>query len=269
LAILKVHARNKKMAASVDLMTIARGTNGMTGADLENILNEAALLAGRQDKKEIETADIEAAKEKVLVGKKRSVKIIEEEKKVIAVHESGHALVHLACSRFDALHKVSIVPRGGALGLTWSLPVEDRHLLSRKQADDMILSILGGRAAEELLLGRDNITSGASNDLERATALLRQMVAHYGMDEEFGLAAFGDSSANPFLGREMALHSGMSQGMQEKIEKRVCVLLGDYYKKTKQILEEKSAELEKLSAALMERETLSADEVKELLATNK
>lgn len=263
-AILKIHARGKKFAALVDFGIIARETKGMTGADLENIVNEAALVAVRRGKPAIETDDIDSAIETVIVGKKRSLKTIREELEVVAVHEAGHAIVYWARGEFEELRKVSIAPHGGALGLTWHLPVEDRHLLSKRQAEDSILGLLGGRAAEELVLGRENITSGASNDLDRATDLIHKMVAEYGMDDEFGLASFG-SGANPFLGREMALHSGMSQGMQQRIEERVQMLMSEHYARARNMLNGKMEELRKLSSALLERETLSADEVNDLL----
>lgn len=263
-AILKIHARGKKFAAAVDFSIIARETKGMTGADLENICNEAALVAARNDKLAIDMDDIHVAIEINAMGKERTTKIIEEEQKALAIHEAGHTIVLLERPKFEEFRKVSIKPRGGAGGVTWHLPVDDRHLLSKRQAEDFILILLGGRAAEELMLGKENITSGAANDLERATDLIHKMITEYGMDEKFGLASFG-SNATPFLGREMALHSGTSQGMREKIEERVRTLIYENYAKARNLLNGKMVELRKLASALLERETLSAEEVKKLL----
>jgi cell division protease FtsH len=263
-AILKVHSKGKTLAESVDLMTVARGTIGMTGADLANILNEAALLAGRRKKEAIEMADIEDAVERVIMGKARVVKIADDEKKVIAYHEAGHALVGLNCAGAEPLHKISIVPRGNALGVTVQLPIEDKHLMSKRQLENNIFISLGGRAAEELIFGKDGITTGASNDLERATELLRQAISKYGLDEEFGLASFGDASGYSFFDQE-AMRPGMSQGMKERIEERVRDLLAEKYDKAKRILATRLSDLNKLAAALLERETLSAEDVKKLL----
>jgi cell division protease FtsH len=264
-AILQVHSKEKLLAESVDLMTVARGTTGMTGADLENIMNEAALLAGRRGKDAIEMQDIEDAVEKVMMGKERSMKISDDEKKVIAYHEAGHAIACLNCEGAEPLHKISIIPRGGALGVTVQLPTEDRYLMSKRHLENRVLTLLGGRAAEELIFGKDGVTTGASNDLERATEMVGQAIAKFGMDGEFGLASFGGENGNPFLGKELAMHSGMSQGMREKIEERVRDLLAEKYEEAKRLVEAHRSDLEALTKALLERETLSAEDVKKLL----
>ncbi|MCG2694245.1 ATP-dependent zinc metalloprotease FtsH [Candidatus Parcubacteria bacterium] len=259
-AILKVHARGKIISKDVDFSKIARGTAGSSGADLENLCNEAALVAAKRDKKAIQQDDFEYAREKILMGKEKPMVISEEERRVIAVHESGHALLHLKCTRTNKLHKVSIIPRGiGALGVTLSLPEEDRFLMSRSQAREEVFVYLGGRAAEDVILGE--ITSGASNDLERATEFIKNMVGKWGMDEIIGLASFSSSGASPFLGKSLALHEGMSQGMQYKIEKRIKELLDQYYEKVKEIISDSKDKLNTLIDTLLERETLNAEEV--------
>jgi len=263
-AILKVHTRNKELADSVDLSVVARGTPGMTGADLENLCNEAALLAGKKKKSSIEMEDYAEALEKITMGKERRMIISDKEKEIIAIHESGHTIVNLLCRNCDPFHKVSIIPRGrGALGVTVSLPLEDRHLMSKSQINDYVLLLLGGRVAEEILLGE--VSTGASNDLERATELIKQMVGKYGMDEEIGLASFRGEGTDPFLGRAMALHEGMSQQMQYKIEQRVCALLDEYHKKIKKMIEEKRDCVQAVADALLEHETLDAKQVKEIV----
>ncbi|MFH1193730.1 MAG: AAA family ATPase [bacterium] len=264
-AILKVHTKDKTLEESTDLMVIARGTPGATGADLANIINEAALLAARENKTAIGMSHIEQAKDKISMGRERRIAMSAKETRNTAIHETGHAIVILNSKNADPLHKVSIIPRGPALGVTMQLPIDDRSSTSRAFIIDFVKILLGGRAAEEIFFGPDYVTTGARNDLERATALLKDFVSKYGLDEEFGLAAFGDSGSNPFLGREMALHSGMSQGTQEESEKRTRVLLQKYYEEAKKIIEDKKNDVEKLAEALLEKETLSASEIKELL----
>ncbi len=261
--ILKVHARGKEIRESVDLMIVARGTPGASGADLENLCNEAALAAERKNKDAIGQEDFEEAFEKISLGKERPLIISEKERRVIACHEAGHVIVIFNQSGSDPLYKVSIIPRGVALGVTLSLPIEDKFLMSKTQLADKVRELLGGRAAEKIMLG--DITDGASNDLERATSFIKHMITKCGMDKEIGMASFGDSGASPFLGRSLAFGSGMSQEMQYKVEQRTNVLLDEYYAEVEGMLEAKKDDLLKLTAALLERETLSADEIKRLL----
>ncbi len=260
--ILKVHVREKKIHESVDFMVLARGTPGASGADLANLANEAALVAERKDKNAIEQEDFEEAFEKILMGKEKPMIISEKERRIVAFHEAGHTIVLLNQPNADPLYKVSIVPHGKALGVTLPLPTEDRFTLSRTQIVENVHSLLGGRAAEEVILG--DVTDGASNDLKRATALFKQMI-ECGMDEEMGLASFEAGGDNPFLGRALALGSGVSQETQYKVEQRVIALLAKHYQEVKRMLGEKTQELRILAEALLERETLTGKEIKQLL----
>ncbi|MFA5133201.1 MAG: ATP-dependent zinc metalloprotease FtsH [Patescibacteria group bacterium] len=265
-AILKVHTKRKKLDSSVDLVKIAQKTPGMTGADLENITNEAALSAGRKKQKAIFMEDFEEAVDKVLMGKKMNRKMVEKERENTAYHEAGHALMMLECKESSPLHKVSIEPRSnGALGVTFSFPKDDVYTYTKSQLSDMVLVVLGGRAAEEIIFGKNQITTGASNDLERATKTVRDMISKWSMDEESGLGVFDNSHTNPFLGKELAMGSGVSQGMQEKIENRTNEILKDSYDKVIQILTARKNGLQKLAQALLAKETLSAEEVMAVL----
>lgn len=265
LAILKVHTKKMKLDPSVDLQKVARITPEMTGADLANAANEAALSAGRKERQAIMAEDFEDAVEKVYLGKKMNRKVVEEDRRAIAYHEAGHAIATLECKHADPLHKVSIIPRShGAGGVTFHLPKEDRYLYSKAKLLDEIVVFLGGRVAEELAFGKDGITTGASNDLERATEYARNMISKWGMDEGSGLGVFENAHANPFLGKDLAMGSGVSQGRQEKVEKRINEILAELRAKAMEILTARKADLEKLAQALLERETLSAEEVLQL-----
>lgn len=261
--ILKVHVSGKRISIDVDLMQVAKITTGATGADLENLLNESALTAAKQNKQVIDMSDIADAYDKILMGLPRKLKIGSDERRVIAYHEAGHAVVTLNTDNSHPLHKVSIIPRGGALGITQSLPEEDRFLMTKDFIVDSILVLLGGRAAEDVFL--KSVTTGASNDLERATELLFNMINKYGMDEEFGLASFNKGSANPFLGRELAIHNGMSEITQRIIEWRVQKLIVDFYEQAKQIILSNKDKVVILAEKLLEDDELSLKEVKELL----
>jgi cell division protease FtsH len=263
LGILRVHTRKTPLGKDVDLETIARGTPGFSGADLENLVNEAALLAARYDKSEIALRDLELAKDKVLMGSERKSMIIsEEEKKVIAFHEAGHALVAKLLEHTDPLHKVSIIPRGLALGVTQQLPTQDRHILTRKQAKAEIHVLLGGRVAEELVL--DEQTSGASNDIERATDLARKMVCEWGMGS-LGPLAFGKKEEQIFLGREIAQHRDYSEETARAIDQEVRTLVEGAHVEVRKMMEENVERLHRLAQGLLDYETLDADDVDRLV----
>jgi cell division protease FtsH len=259
-AILKVHARNKKLAEDADLRRIAAATAGFSGADLANVLNEAALLAARRKAKEITQRDLEEAIEKVVAGpERRSRRLNPEEKRRVAYHEVGHALVAAHSAHADPVHKISIVPRGrAALGYTMQLPNEDQFLLTRGELLDRIRGLLGGRAAEEVIFGE--VTTGAQNDLERATALARQMVAVYGMSERVGLANCAQRPAQFLAGPDAPLQRDCSEQTAREIDEEVKKLLDHEYARAKEILTAHREQLEKVTAELLARETLDGAE---------
>jgi cell division protease FtsH len=259
-AILKVHARTKKLAADADLRRIAAATAGFSGADLANVLNEAALLATRRKAREITQRDLEDAIEKVVAGpERRSRRLNAEEKRRVAYHEVGHALVAAHSAHADPVHKISIVPRGrAALGYTMQLPNEDQFLLTRGELLDRIRGLLGGRAAEEVIFGE--VTTGAQNDLERATALARQMVAMYGMSERVGLANCAQRPAQFLAGPEAPLQRDCSEQTAREIDEEVKKLLDHEYARAKEILTTHREQLEKVTAQLLARETLDGAE---------
>jgi len=264
LGILKVHTRKTPLGKAVDLELVARGTPGFSGADLENLVNEAALLAAREDKNEIAQRDLELAKDKVLMGSERKSMIISEhEKKVTAYHEAGHALVAKLLEHSDPLHKVSIIPRGLALGVTQQLPVEDRHTMSKKQAEAIIRVLLGGRVAEELVLQEQ--TSGAGNDIERATDLARKMVCEWGMSGKLGPLSFGKKEEQIFLGREIAQHRDYSEQTALEIDREVRELVETAHAEVRRLLEENLEKLHRIAQGLLTFETLDAGDVDRLV----
>ncbi len=260
--ILRVHTKRVPLAPDVDLETIARGTPGFAGADLENLVNEAALLAARQDKDAVAMVDFEMAKDKVYMGtERRSMVISDEEKWNTAVHEAGHALVALAINHHDPVHKVTIIPRGPALGLTWYLPKSDRLSFSKEQAEAKIASALGGRIAEEIVFGR--LTTGAGNDIEAATDLARKMVCEWGMSEKLGPLAYGKKEEQVFLGRDYgSRQQDYSEQTAQEIDQEVRALIQRQYVRVKDLLGEHRPKLESLARALVERETLDSEEIK-------
>ena len=264
-AILKVHTRRSPMAPDVDLSVLARGTPGFSGADLENMVNEAALLAARENKDSLEMEDFERAKDKVLMGaERRSLIISEEEKRVTAFHEAGHALVAKLTPGTDPLHKVTIIPRGRALGLTQQLPVDERHTYPRNYLVNNLAVLLGGRAAEELVL--DTVTTGAGNDIERATELARKMVCEWGMSEAMGPLSFGKKDEQIFLGREIATHRDYSEQTARAIDDEVRRLVEEAHAAARLLLQENKETLERLAKALLEEETLDAEAVDAIVA---
>jgi cell division protease FtsH len=264
LDILRVHTKNIPIDEKVDLDKIARGTPGFSGADLENLVNEAALLAARQSKVSVEMYDFEAAKDKVLMGvERRSMIISDSEKKNTAYHEAGHALVAKLTPETDPLHKVSIIPRGRALGVTQQLPIDDKYTYSRDYLMNALGVLLGGRAAEEIAL--NHMTTGAGNDLERATDLARKMVTEWGMSEKLGPLTFGKKDEQIFLGREIARHKDYSEQTAITIDEEVKRIVIDAYKGAKTLLTDNRDLLEALALALLERETMDADEIDTLI----
>jgi cell division protease FtsH len=261
--ILRVHSRNKPLSDEVDLKVLARGTPGFSGADLENLVNEAALLAARANQDRITMLDMERAKDKVLMGVERKSMIIsDEEKRITAYHEAGHAVVAIRTPDSDPIHKVTIIPRGRALGLTQLLPIDDRHTYSREYLLANLDHLMGGRAAEELVIGK--LTTGAGNDIERATDLARKMVCSWGMSD-LGPLSFGQKEEQIFLGREIATHRDYSEQTAQSIDDEVYRLVTEAYRRAKSILEENLDGLHRVAEALLEFETLEAEEIQALI----
>jgi cell division protease FtsH len=262
-AILKVHVKGKPLAPTTDLMVLARSTPGFVGADLENLVNEAAILAARRNKKVIEQPELEEAIERVIAGPERRSRLItEEEKTVVAYHEAGHAILAHVLPNTDPLHKVTIVARGMAGGYTMALPQEDRTLMSRSKILDDLVFTLGGRAAEEIVF--NDITSGASNDLERVTRMARSMVMRLGMSTEMGPMVYGHKEELIFLGREISEQRDYSEAVAELIDQEVRRLVADAYDKARQLLTQYREKLDLIAQKLLEVETLSRDEFEEL-----
>ncbi|WP_165233183.1 ATP-dependent zinc metalloprotease FtsH [Aquisphaera insulae] len=263
LEILKVHCRNKPLAADVDLDRIARNTVGMSGADLANLVNEAALLATREDKQAVDSSDLEAALDKVILGAKREEVITDKDKRATAYHEVGHALVGWLTPRADAVHKVTIIPRGRALGVTQFMPEEDRVSYSESQIKAKLYTLMGGRAAERLIY--DDLSTGAAQDLDQATRLVRKMVTQWGMSERVGPVSFRTSSEHPFLGREMAEPRDHSEHMQQIIDEEVGRILREADDHALNLLQTHRDDLERLTESLIEREVLSEAEITNLI----
>jgi cell division protease FtsH len=263
-AILEVHTRRTPMSPDVDLAVLARGTPGFSGADLENMVNEAALIAARDSKDSIEQEDFEQAKDKVMMGtERRSLIISDEEKKTTAYHEAGHALVAKLTPGTDPVHKVTIIPRGRALGLTQQLPVDDRHTYPKEYLLGNLAVLMGGRVAEEIAL--DTLTTGAGNDIERASQLARKMVCEWGMSETMGPMSFAKQDEQIFLGREISQHRDYSEETAQAIDHEVSRLVNDAYEKAQKILKENREVLENMAQALLDRETLDGKDVEALI----
>jgi cell division protease FtsH len=264
--ILRVHLKKVPLAENVEISKIARGTPGMSGADLANLVNEAALLAARRGRDKVFMDDLEDAKDKVMLGAERkSLVLSEKERELTAYHEAGHAVVALRTPGLDPVHKITIVPRGRALGITASLPEEDRHSYSRDYLLANLEMLYGGRAAEELIFGPEKITTGAGNDIERATNMARRMVTQFGMSDLVGPMAVGDSEQEVFLGRELVQRREISERTAESVDNEVKRILNEAYERARKKLQENRVLLEKISEALLERETLDREDV-DLLA---
>jgi cell division protease FtsH len=260
--ILRVHARKLPLADDVDLGILARGTPGLSGADLANICNEAALLAARRNADRVSMDDFEKAKDKVMLGsERRSLVLTERERTLTAYHEAGHAVIGLRVEGMDPLHKVTIVPRGRALGITASLPQEDRHSYTKDWLEGQLVMLFGGRVAEEMIFGEAKVTTGAGNDIERATSMARRMVTSFGMSDIIGLMAVGDSEQEVFLGRELGQRRQVSEHTAQQVDQEVKRILDDAHSKARTILEENRDLLERIAQALLERETIGQEEI--------
>jgi len=265
--ILKVHVRNVPLAPNVDLRTIARGTPGFSGADLANLVNEAALMAARRAKRLVTMLEFEDAKDKVMMGaERRSMAMTEEEKKLTAYHEAGHALVGIYEPFNDPLHKVTIIPRGRALGVTMNLPERDRYGMRKNEMEARLAMIFGGRAAEEIIYGLDNVTTGASNDIQQATNMARAMVMEYGMSDKLGRLRYKDNQDEVFLGHSVSHQQNMSEDTARLIDSEVREIIETAENKARRILNEHIDDLHMIAKALLEYETLSGVEVHDLLA---
>ena len=264
--ILQVHAKNKPLANDVELKVLAKRTPGFTGADLQNLLNEAALLAARHDQKEINMENLEEAIDKVMAGPEKKSRIIsDEEKENTAYHEVGHALLAKLLKNTDPLHKVSIIPRGMALGVTMTLPEKDHLTMKKSQLLDRITMTLGGRVAEEIVYGKDSITTGASNDLEKVTSLARNMVTTYGMSEKMGNLQYGKSEEHVFMGRDFGHTRDFSEEIAAEIDKEVKKIVDERYEIAKKLLNENRDMLEYISKTLLDEETIDEKRFVELM----
>jgi cell division protease FtsH len=263
--ILRVHTKKVPLADDVKLEILARGTPGFVGADLENLVNEAALLAARQDKEAVEMIDFEMAKDKVLMGsERRSMVMSEEERRVAAWHEAGHTLVGVYVEGNDEVHKVTIIPRGAALGVTQFLPTEDRHMASRKQVLAKIAMALGGRTAEEIVF--DEVTTGAAGDIRHATHLARMMVCEVGMSDKLGPITYGEKEEAVFLGRDFAQHrADYSERTAQAIDEEIRSIVERQHALARKVLTEHRDALDRLAKALLERETLDQKEIQAVL----
>ena len=268
--ILKVHVRKVPLAPDINLKTIARGTPGFSGADLMNLVNEAALTAARRNKRMVTQAEFEEAKDKVMMGAERkSLVMTEEEKLLTAYHEGGHAIVGLNVPATDPIHKATIIPRGRALGMVMQLPERDKLSMSLEQMTSRLAIMMGGRVAEELIFGREKVTSGAASDIEQATRLARMMVTRWGLSEELGTVSYGENQDEVFLGMSVSRTQNASEATVQKIDSEIKRLVEEGYKEATRILTEKRADLETLAKGLLEFETLSGDEIVDLLRGKK
>ena len=264
--ILKVHMRRLPLADDVDASVIARGTPGFSGADLANLVNEAALFAARANKRVVEMEDFEKAKDKIMMGAERkSMVMSEEEKKLTAYHESGHAIVGLLVPEHDPVHKVTIIPRGRALGVTMFLPEEDRHSYTKRRLESQISSLFGGRVAEELVFGPERITTGAQNDIQRATEIARSMVTKWGLSDRLGPLAYSDEEGEVFLGHAITRHKMMSDETAHLIDEEVKAIVERNYQRARRILEENIDKLHMMAEALMKYETIDADQIRDIM----
>ena len=268
-AILKIHIKKINTGPDVKLRTIARGTPGFSGADLANLTNEAALLAARKNKRIVTMADVEEAKDKVMMGsERRSMVMTEEDKKLTAYHEGGHAIVALNEKASDPIHKATIIPRGRALGVVWTLPERDKYSHTREYLEANISKAMGGRVAEELIFGHAKVTSGASSDIQMATKLAKDMVTKFGMSEKLGPLTYGENEDEVFLGRSITRQQHISEETAKKVDFEIKRIVDEGYQKAKKILTEKIDDLHKLAKVLILYETLSGDEINDLIIKN-
>jgi cell division protease FtsH len=268
--ILKVHMRKVPLASDVDPRTIARGTPGFSGADLANLVNEAALMAARKGKRSVTMSEFEQAKDKVMMGaERRSMVMTEDEKKLTAYHEGGHALVMLYAEGHEPLHKVTIIPRGRALGVTMFLPERDKYSQSKLELEAMMASLFGGRVAEELIFGSERVTTGAADDIRRATNLARRMVTEFGFSERLGPLRYSENEEEVFLGHSVTQRKNVSDATAKAIDEEIRRIVDGGEQKARQILTQHIDELHALAKGLLEFETLSVDEVKRVIRGEK
>ena len=265
-AILKVHIKKINTGPDVKLRTIARGTPGFSGADLANLVNEAALLAARKNKRVVTMSDVEEAKDKVMMGaERRSMVMSEDEKKLTAYHEGGHAIVALNEEASDPIHKATIIPRGRALGMVMRLPERDQLSVTREKMHSDIAVAMGGRIAEEIIFGHDKVTSGASSDIDMVTKMAKNMVTKYGMSKELGTIAYGENEEEVFLGRSVTKQQNMSEETAKKVDAEVKKIVDKGYERARKVLTDKIDDLHKIAKALLIYETLSGDEIRDLI----
>ncbi len=260
--ILKVHMRKVPYASNVDARILARGTPGFSGADLANLVNEAALFAARENAKEVKMDHFERAKDKLMMGaERRSMVMSEEEKRLTSYHEAGHAIVGRLVPNHDPVYKVTIIPRGRALGVTMFLPEEDKYSMSKSQLEGSLASLYGGRIAEELIFGDDRVTTGASNDIERATSIARNMVQRWGLSDEMGPISYGDEEEEVFIGRSVTQHKPIAQQTAQRIDSEIRRILDEAYDRAKTILQENEDKLHTMADALMKYETIDSGQI--------
>jgi cell division protease FtsH len=263
--ILLVHMRKVPMAPDVKADIIARGTPGFSGADLANLVNEAALFAARGNKRLVDMEDFERAKDKIIMGaERRSIVMPEHERRNTAYHEAGHALVARLSPKTDPVHKVTIIPRGRALGVTMQLPEHDRYSMDREQILQNIAVLFGGRVAEEIFMGQ--MTTGASNDFERATELARNMVTRWGMSESMGPMVYGENEGEVFLGRSVTMHKNVSETTMEQVDLEIRRIVDQQYQLARKLIEDNREKVEAMAKALLEWETLDAEQIGDIMA---
>ena len=264
--ILKTHAKKVPLAPNVDLRTLARGTPGFSGADLANLINEAALLAARRSRRLVSMAEFEDAKDKVMMGAERkSMVMTEEEKKLTAYHEGGHALVAIYMKASDPIHKATIIPRGRALGMVMRLPERDQLSLTREKMQADLAVAMGGRVAEEVIFGYDKVTSGASSDIKMATQMARAMVTQYGMSDDLGPVSYQDNEQEIFLGHSVARQQNTSEKTQQQIDGEIRSIINHAHKTAQQIIKKHGKKLKIIAEGLLEYETMTGQEIRDLL----
>jgi cell division protease FtsH len=265
--ILRVHMRRVPLGDDVKPALIARGTPGFSGADLANLVNEAALFAARANQRQVSMEQFERAKDKIMMGaERRSMVMTDDEKRMTAYHESGHAIVGISVPEHDPVYKVTIIPRGRALGVTQFLPEQDRYSLSKRRLESSIATLFGGRIAEELIFGEDAVTTGASNDIERATELARNMVTKWGLSDRLGPLTYSEESGEVFLGRSVTQHKQVSDETAHAIDEEVRRVIEMNYKRARQILETNLEKLHAMAEALIKYETLADDQIRDIMA---
>ena len=265
--ILKVHAKRVPCAENVEVKYLARGTPGFSGADLANLVNEAALFAARKNKREVQMEDFEKAKDKILMGvERKSMVMSDEEKKLTAFHEAGHAIIGRLVPEHDPVYKVSIMPRGRALGITMFLPERDAYSASKQKLESMISSLFGGRLAEELIFGKEKVTTGASNDIERATELARNMVTRWGLSDRLGPLAYSEEEGEVFLGRSVTQHKSVSEETSHLIDEEIRSVIDRNYERAERLLRENMEKMHLMADALMKYETIDRLQIDDIMA---